>query len=89
MRRKRGSRRGTAHRHVPSEPKSPGDVPATQRTEIARFMVIVEHDSGKNPDSVQHQGSWGGKGQQTPSQGKQEKVLGTKGAVCGLSLIHI
>ena len=44
-----------------------------------RCLVICEHDHGKNPDSVQNQGSLGGKGPQTPSQGKREKVLDAKG----------
>jgi hypothetical protein len=37
-------------------------------------MVIFTHAHGKNPDSVPNQGSWGGKAQQTPSQGKRENV---------------
>jgi hypothetical protein len=45
----------------------------------ARFRVMSAHDHRKNPDSVQNQGSLGGKGRQTSSQGKREKVLEAKG----------
>ena len=44
--------------------------PAIQ-AENARFLVIWEYAHGTNPDAVQSQGSWGGKGPQTPSQGKR------------------
>ena len=45
----------------------------------ARFRVMCAPDHRKNPDSVQNRGSLGGKGQQTSSQGKREKVLEAKG----------
>ena len=47
---------------------------------------MCAYDHGKNPNSVQNQGSLGRKGQQTSSQGKRETVLDAKGARFGFSL---
>jgi hypothetical protein len=40
---------------------------------------MCAYDHGKNPNSVQNQGSLGRKGQQTSSQGKRETVRDEKG----------